>query len=69
LENIQGIEKIKKEPPLTQLLYLQPNTNLEMISHEILMNILEQKCSLQSFRFLKPSLERVYLKYIEGDLA
>ena len=67
LENIQGIEKIEENLPLTQLLYLQPNADLEMTSQDVLMTILKQKCIIQSFRFLKPSLENVYLKYIEGD--
>ena len=67
LEYVQGIERIEDSNNSSQLLYLIPNANLDLITHEILMNVLQQKCQLRSFRFLKPSLEKVYLKFITGD--
>lgn len=67
LESIQGIERIEEKNPLKQLLYLHPNADLDVTSQKVLTTILKQKCILQSFRFLRPSLEKVYLKYIEGE--
>ncbi len=68
LENIEEIEKIEVASNLKQLLYLHPEADLDEISHKILGSIFQQKCYIRSFRFLKPSLEKVYLNYISGDM-
>jgi ABC-2 type transport system ATP-binding protein len=68
LENIKEIEKIEVVSNLKQLLYLHPEADLDEISHKVLGSIFQQKCYIRSFRFLKPSLEKVYLTYISGDI-
>ncbi|TFF85743.1 MAG: ABC transporter ATP-binding protein [Promethearchaeota archaeon] len=67
LESIKAIDKIEFDQKSNQLLYLRPDEDLDLAAHQILGSILQQKCSIRSFRFLKPSLESVYLKYVSGD--
>jgi len=68
LESIKGIENIEIGFDQKQLLYLHPEADLDEISYRILGKIYQQKCYIRSFRFLKPSLEKVYLNYISGDI-
>jgi len=66
LEQITGIQTISKVSPGRFLLHLPSESNLDDVINELIHKIAEQKCKLQSFKVLKPSLEDVYLKYVEG---
>ncbi|MBY9020738.1 MAG: ABC transporter ATP-binding protein [Candidatus Lokiarchaeota archaeon] len=68
LEQIDGVEKINLKTPNKQLIHLEANADLDNTIQEILKSIVDQKCLIRNFQILKPSLEEVYLKYIEGDI-
>ena len=42
--------------------------DLDNIIQKILKSITDQNCRMRNFQILAPSLEEVYLKYIEGDI-
>ncbi|HUW89000.1 MAG TPA: ABC transporter ATP-binding protein [Candidatus Nanopelagicaceae bacterium] len=68
LEQIDGVEKIELGAPNKQLIHLEANADLDNTIQKILRSIADQKCKMRNFQILKPSLEEVYLKYIEGDI-
>ena len=68
LESIKEIERIEKISNIKQLIYLNRDINLDDVLHKILSFIIQQKCRVRSFKFLKPSLENVYLNYVSGGV-
>ena len=70
LEHIDGVEKIELEvgAPNKQFIHLDINADLDSTIQKILRSITDQNCKVRNFQILKPSLEEVYLKYIEGDI-
>lgn len=68
LAQMDGVEKIELGAPNKQLIHLEVNTDLDNVIQKILKSITDQNCKMRSFQILKPSLEEVYLKYIEGDI-
>jgi len=68
LEHVDGVEKIEFGAPNKQFIYLEVNADLDNTIQKILGSITEQKCKMRNFQILQPSLEEVYLKYIEGDI-
>ncbi len=68
LESIKEIERIEKISNIKQLIYLHRDINLDEVTHKILGFIIQQKCRIRSFKFLKPSLENVYLNYLRGGI-
>ncbi|MHA1350883.1 MAG: ATP-binding protein DrrA1-3 family domain-containing protein, partial [Promethearchaeota archaeon] len=68
LNQIDGVEKIESGAPNKQLIHLEVNADLDNTIQKILRSITDQKCKMRNFQILKPSLEEVYLKYIEGDI-
>ena len=68
LEHINGVEKIEIGAPNKQFIHLKINADLDNIIQKILKSITDQNCRMRNFQILAPSLEEVYLKYIEGDI-
>ncbi len=67
-EDIEGIEKIEKGASNKQFAHLKVDVDIDDTINRMLRTITEHKCKMRNFRILKPSLEEVYLKYIEGDV-
>jgi len=67
LSQIDGVEKIESGAPNKQFIHLDVNADLDNTIQKILRSLADQKCKMRNFQILKPSLEEVYLKYIEGD--
>jgi len=68
LAQIDGVEKIELGAPNKQFIHLEVNADLDNTIQKILRSITDQECKMRNFQILKPSLEEVYLKYIEGDI-
>ena len=68
-EELQCIEKVNDSASNIQLLQLESETDLDVCIEEILKTLLEHGIHIRNFNLLKPSLEDVYLKYVEGETA
>ena len=68
LEDIEGIERIEIGASNKQFAHLKVDADIDDTINGILRKITEHKSKMRNFRILTPSLEEVYLKYIEGDV-
>ena len=68
LDDIDGIEKIEIDASNKQFAHLKGDADIDDTINRILRTITEHRCKMRNFRILTPSLEEVYLKYIEGDV-
>ena len=68
LEDINGIERIEIGVSNKQLAHLKVDADIDDTINKILRTITEHNSKMRSFRIITPSLEEVYLKYIEGDV-
>jgi ABC-2 type transport system ATP-binding protein len=68
LDVIKEVEKIENYSNTMQLIHLRADVNADEVSHTILKKIIQQKCRIRSYRFVKPSLEKVYLHYLNGEV-
>ena len=68
LEDIEGIERIETGVSNKQFVHLKVDADIDDTINNILRKITEHKSKMRNFRILTPSLEEVYLKYIEGDV-
>ena len=68
LEDIEGIERIEIGASNKQFAHLKGDADIDDTIHRILRKITEHKSKMRNFRILTPSLEEVYLKYIESDV-
>ena len=66
IENIKSLVKIYSKKYLVQL---EPKADLDISIHNILQFLLKENIKVRNFNFLTPSLEDVYLKYVEEDVA
>jgi ABC-2 type transport system ATP-binding protein len=48
------------------LLHLKPEADIDRVIPNILEKLISEGCKLRSFNLVRPSLEEVYLKYVEG---
>ncbi|MFX1309751.1 MAG: ATP-binding cassette domain-containing protein [Promethearchaeota archaeon] len=63
LADVEYVEKLKSDKAL---IHLKSEIEIDLVIHKIITILQEQKCKIRNFNLLKPSLEEVYLKYIEG---
>ncbi len=68
LDDIDGIERIEIGASNKQFAHLKVDVDIDDTINRILRTITEHKSKMRNFRILTPSLEEVYLKYIEGDV-
>jgi ABC-2 type transport system ATP-binding protein len=66
--HIGNIERIEIGASNKQFAHLKGDADIDDTIHRILRKITEHKSKMRNFRILTPSLEEVYLKYIEGDV-
>ncbi|MBY8990736.1 MAG: ABC transporter ATP-binding protein [Candidatus Lokiarchaeota archaeon] len=68
LEQLEDIDYVENSKENKQLIYLKPESDIDLIIPQILGKLNEQKCKIRSFRLVKPSLEDVYLNYVRGKI-
>ena len=68
LEQLEDIDYVENSKDIKQLIYLKPETDVDLVIPQILDRLNEQKCKIRSFRLVKPSLEDVYLNYVRGKI-
>ncbi|MHA1766638.1 MAG: ATP-binding cassette domain-containing protein [Promethearchaeota archaeon] len=66
LDKIDGVESISANSN-KQFLHLSSNVDINECIQQILGKLHEQEIHLRNFNIVKPSLEEVYLKYVEGQ--
>ncbi|NHI92966.1 MAG: ABC transporter ATP-binding protein [Candidatus Lokiarchaeota archaeon] len=62
--NVISLSKINSEK---YLIKLAPNADIDDTIQEILQFLLKEKVKIRNFNFLTPSLEEVYLKYVQEE--
>ena len=65
LKNISSCDKIDY---LKYVIKLDPKADLDASINEILQYLIKVNANVRNFNFLTPSLEDVYLKYVEEDV-
>lgn len=68
LENNSCVDKIINKKNHNLLIHLKTEIDLDNCINQILKELLDQKCIIRHFNLVQPSLEEVYLKYVEGDI-
>ena len=69
LENLPIIESINKINSQKYIIKLTPKADLDAAINEILQYLIKEKVKVRNFNYVSPSLEDVYLKYVEEDEA
>ncbi|MHA1887749.1 MAG: hypothetical protein DRO88_02675 [Promethearchaeia archaeon] len=64
---IPQVAHTKKISANKTVLTLKPKINLDQALVSIMNELTNQKCIVRSFNLLQPSLEEVYLRYVEED--
>ena len=67
LENNSCVDSIMHKKGNIQIVHLKADIDLDNCINQIIKEILDQKCLIRHFNMVKPSLEEVYLKYVEED--
>lgn len=69
LNSLSGVVEINQPKPDVQLLHLAPAANVDEVMVEVMTAVMNEGCHVRSVVVLRPSLEEVYLKFVEGDAA
>ena len=68
LQLLPQVSKIEQKGKLKFILTLNPDVDLDSTLQEILQQLVSNKCVIRNFNLLQPSLEDVYLRYVEEDV-
>ena len=68
LQQLPQVSKVVQQGKLKFVLTLNPDVDLDSTMQEILHLLVSNKCSIRNFNLLQPSLEDVYLRYVEEDV-
>ena len=69
LEDLDSVEYVEQSSSNSQIIHLTSKADLDASINEIFRSLLNQKCRIRKFNFIQPSLEDVYLKFVEGELS
>jgi ABC-2 type transport system ATP-binding protein len=67
LQKLPQVSKVKQHGKLRFVLTLNPDLDLDSALQEILHLLVSNECVIRNFNLLQPSLEDVYLRYVEED--
>lgn len=68
LQKLPQVSNIKQHGKLKFVLTLNPDVDLDTALQEILQLLVSNGCAIRNFNLLQPSLEDVYLRYVEDDM-
>lgn len=68
LEKYDCVDYIEFNKQNNQKIHLNTEINLDDCINQVINEYLGQKCQIRHFNLVRPSLEDVYLKYVEGDV-
>ncbi|MHA1474774.1 MAG: ABC transporter ATP-binding protein [Promethearchaeota archaeon] len=68
LQKIPQVSKVKQKGKLKFVFTLNPDVDLDTALQEILQLLVSNGCAIRNFNLLQPSLEDVYLRYVEEDV-
>ena len=69
LASLPGVRGLEPAAPGIILLHVQPDADVDAVSHEVLSRLLADGNRIRSFHPLVPSLDQLYLKYIGEGVA
>ena len=67
LRHVKGVDYITQQSSRKIIVQIDQHSDKEMVSQEILSVLVANDAHLQSFQRLTPSLDDVYLRYMEGS--
>ena len=67
LQKLPKVSNVKQQGKLKFILTLNPEVDLDTTLQEILHILFSNECVIRNFNLLQPSLEDVYLRYVEED--
>ncbi len=67
IQKLPQVSKVKQHGKLKFVLTLNPDVDLDTALQEILHLLVSNECIIRNFNLLQPSLEDVYLRYVEED--
>ncbi len=68
LPNVERVELVSNNQDRLVVTY-STGTNVQEVTLQLMAFLSENKIAIQNFNYLKPSLEQVYLKYMEGGTS
>jgi len=68
LRNLPKVSKVTQQGKLKFVLTLNPDADLDTTLQEILHLLVSNECVIRNFNLIQPSLEDVYLRYVEEDV-
>ncbi len=68
LEEIPSVERVESIDH-KQLVHLKASAGVDDAIHQVMGNLLAQRCKIRSFQLQRPSLEDVYMKIVGGASA
>ena len=66
LKSLNGIEHIDQKSSKKILIHIKKDIQLKSLCQEIIKNLINNKCYIQSFNQVTPNLDEVYLKHVKG---
>ena len=67
LQQLTQVSKVVQHGRLKYVLTLNPDVDLDTTLQEILQILVSKECVIRNFNLLQPSLEDVYLRYVQED--
>ena len=67
LDGIEGIDYVEHVSDKKQILHLQSGADVDLIIRSSIERMLNEGCQIRNLNLVQPSLEEVYIKYVEGD--
>jgi len=69
LEGIDGVFRVEPNSAHELFIKIAPDVDLDAVISAIINQLQAQRTKVRTFSLLQPSLEEVYLKYVEGGVA
>jgi ABC-2 type transport system ATP-binding protein len=67
LDGIEGIEYVEHVSGKKQILHLKSGADVDLVIRSSIERMLSEGCQVRNLNLVRPSLEEVYIKYVEGD--
>lgn len=68
IQNTPGIQKIEHLGNTRYIFHLESNVDIDEMMHKIMHTALQNKWPVRNLNLLQPSLEEVYLKYVQEEI-
>ena len=66
LKSLKGVKSLEQPAPNRLLVHLDSEADINKTIHNLIQGLMKLNCRIRSFAPVSPSLDQVYLQYIEG---